>query len=74
MSNDVLDGARWRVSSFTGGGGNGGGTCVEVALLSDDRIAVRNSNRPGEGVVFFDRMEMAAWIKGVKNAEFDDLM
>lgn len=73
MSNNVLDSANWRVSSFTGNGGNGGGSCVEVALIGDDRIAVRNSNRPDEGVVFFNRKEMAAWIKGVKNSEFDDL-
>ncbi len=70
---DLLARAVWRVSSFSGGGGNGGGQCVQVAALDDGRIAVRNSNHPDEGVVFFTRAEMAAWIKGVKNGEFDDL-
>ena len=47
--------------------------CVEAAALDDGRIAVRNSNHPSEGVVFFTRAEMDAWIKGVKAGEFDDL-
>ncbi len=34
---------------------------------------VRNSNHRDAGAVFFTRAEMAAWIAGVKNAEFDDL-
>ncbi|MGH8078724.1 MAG: DUF397 domain-containing protein [Lysobacter sp.] len=36
-------------------------------------IAVRNSNHPGAGAVYFTRAEMDAWIKGVKAGEFDDL-
>jgi hypothetical protein len=62
------------MSSFCGGTGtsNGGG-CVEIAALPDGRIAVRNSNHPDVGVVYFTRGEMAAWIKGVKASEFDDL-
>ncbi|MGI8816295.1 MAG: DUF397 domain-containing protein [Pseudonocardia sp.] len=59
----------WRRSSFS----NGGGICVEVALLDDDRTAVRNSDHPEAGVVLFTRAEMDAWIKGVKAGEFDDL-
>lgn len=59
----------WCKSSFSGNNG----TCVEAAALVDGRVAVRNSNRPGEGVVFFTRAEMAAWIKGVKHDEFDSL-
>ena len=59
----------WRISSFSGNNG----TCVEVAALRDGRIAVRNSNRPHEGIVVFTRAEMNAWISGVKAGEFDDL-
>lgn len=63
-----------RVSaSFSGGANGGGAECVEVAALPDGRIAVRNIKRPGEAVVLFTRAEMAAWIKGVRNGEFDDL-
>ncbi|MPZ67088.1 MAG: DUF397 domain-containing protein [Pseudonocardiaceae bacterium] len=73
MSRAELSRARWRTSSYSGGNNGGGGQCVEVAALQDGRIAVRNSKRPDGAVLFFTRAEMAAWIKGVKNAEFDDL-
>lgn len=59
----------WRTSSFSGNNG----TCVEVATLPNGHIAVRNSNRPHDGVVLFTRAEMNAWISGVKAGEFDDI-
>lgn len=71
---DVLTCAEWRKSSFSGGGGEGGADCVEVASLGDGRIAVRNSNHPEKGTVLFTRAEMDAWFKGVKAGEFDDLV
>ncbi|MGH3550213.1 MAG: DUF397 domain-containing protein [Pseudonocardiaceae bacterium] len=61
--------AAWCTSSFS----NGGGSCVEVALLGDGRTAVRNSHYPDAGVILFTRTEMDAWIKGVKAGEFDHL-
>jgi hypothetical protein len=64
---------QWRTSSFTDSGTSNGGSCVEVAELPDGRIAVRNSNHPNAGTVYFTRAEMRAWIKGVKASEFDDL-
>ncbi|MCW2873457.1 DUF397 domain-containing protein [Actinacidiphila oryziradicis] len=70
---DPLADARWRKSSFSGGGGETGGDCVETAALPDGRIAVRNSKHPEAGTVFFTRTEIAAWLKGVKAGEFDDL-
>lgn len=54
-------------SSF---GSDKSGNCVEVAPLEDGRTAVRNSNQPSAGVVFFTVAEMDAWIKA---GEFDDL-
>lgn len=71
-ANSLLDRALWRKSSRSTASGNGG-NCVEVAALSDGRIAVRNSNDRSAGVVFFNRDEMAAFIAGVKDCEFDDL-
>lgn len=61
--------AAWFKSSFSGNNGD----CVEAAALDDGRVAVRNSNQPNDGVVFFTRAEMDAWIKGVKAGEFDTL-
>lgn len=67
MSTPDLAGARWVKSSYSGGNG----TCVETAALADGRVAVRNSNHPDDGVTVFTRAEMDAWIKGVKDGEFD---
>lgn len=66
---DELASAAWRKSSFSGDQG----ACVEAAPLNDGRIAVRNSNYPEAGVVFFTRTEMDAWIRGARAGEFDDL-
>lgn len=54
----------WRKSSFSGSGGTGGGNCVEVASLTDDTIAVRDSKNPDAGVLTFSRAEVVSWVKG----------
>ena len=56
---DRLVSARWRKSVAS----NPTGSCVEVAVLADGEIAVRNSTRA----------EVEAFMTGVKNGEFDDL-
>jgi hypothetical protein len=71
MNSMDLTGVVWRKSARSGD--SGGGNCVEVAALADGRVAVRNSNAPEAGVLFFTRVEMAAWIGGVQDHEFDDL-
>lgn len=73
IDNELLAGAQWRKSSFSGSGGTGGGDCVEVAPLADGSIAVRNSKHPEAGTVLFTRSEITAWIQGCKAGEFDDL-
>lgn len=62
LSYAELNALAWRKSTFSGDQG----ACVEAAPLPDGRIAVRNSNHPDAGVVFFTAVEMDAWIKGVK--------
>jgi hypothetical protein len=62
--------ANWRKSSFSDAAGN----CVELAALADDTIAVRNSRQPGIGALLFTRAEIAAWARGCKAGEFDDLI
>jgi hypothetical protein len=67
------DGLTWRKSSFSGGGGEGGGDCVELAPLIDGSVAVRDSKNPRGGILTFTRAEMRAWISACKAGEFDDL-
>ena len=58
---------RWRKSSFSGLS-----ECVEVGILDDGSIGVRNSDDPRAGVVRFTRAEIDAFVKGVQAGEFDD--
>lgn len=46
-----------------------GTTCVEVALLPDGQVAVRNPKMFGS--LIFTGPEWQAFIAGVKNDEFD---
>ncbi|MCP9622530.1 DUF397 domain-containing protein [Nocardia otitidiscaviarum] len=57
----------WRKSSFTDRE-----TCVEVATTKN-LVLVRNSNAPEAGTIAFDKAEFAAWLRGCKAGEFDDL-
>ena len=59
----------WRKSSAS----NSSGSCVEVAALDDGQIAVRNSQYPTGPALIYLRTEMAAFVAGAKNGEFDDL-
>jgi hypothetical protein len=61
--------ARWRKSQAS----NPSGCCVEVAELPDGAIAVRNSRHPAGPALVYTRAEVAAFLTGVKNGEFDDL-
>ena len=65
-----LSGARWRKSSFSGENGSGSG-CVEVAVLFDGRVAVRDSkDRSGTPHTYTPR-QWSEFLAAVRAGEFD---
>jgi len=60
---------QWRKSSAS----NPSGNCVELAELPDGEVAVRNSRQPAGPALVYTRAEIAAFLAGVRNGEFDDL-
>lgn len=60
---DDLSNAAWRKSSYSGGNG---GDCVEVAVLTDARRAVRDSKDPDGGALVFGTGDWLAFIERIK--------
>jgi hypothetical protein len=61
---------QWRKSKRSGKLGN----CVEVACLPEGGVAMRNSRFPDGAVLTYTQAEMAAFLAGVKDGEFDDVL
>lgn len=59
----------FKKSSYTNPGGIIN-RCVAVAIKSEG-VAVRNSNDPTKNTTFFTPEEWEAFIRGVKDGEFD---
>lgn len=70
MSAAPLSDLVWRKSRRSGAQGN----CVEVAPLHGGDIAIRHSGRPDGPVLVYTRAEMAAFLSGAKDGEFDYLV
>lgn len=65
-----LPGVRWRKSRHSGAIGN----CVEVAALDGGEVAMRNSRDPQGTALIYTRAEIAAFVAGAKDGEFDDFV
>jgi hypothetical protein len=65
-----LPGARWRKSGRSSAQGN----CVELARLAGSEVAIRNSRHPAGPALVFTGAELDAFLAGVKDGDFDDLM
>jgi Domain of unknown function (DUF397) len=65
-----LPGARWRKSARSSAQGN----CVELARLSGAEVAIRNSRHPRGPALIFTGAELDAFLAGVKDGDFDDLL
>jgi hypothetical protein len=52
---------------------NPSGACVEAAALPGGDVAFRNSRDPAGPALIYTRAEIAAFLTGVKNGEFDNL-
>lgn len=53
---------------------NPSGNCVEMAGLPDGGIAVRNSRDPNGPALIYTLDEMVAFIAGVRDGDFDNLI
>jgi Domain of unknown function (DUF397) len=59
----------WRKSKRS----NPSGNCVELAALPDGGVVVRNSRHPSGPALVYTRAEIAAFLAGVRDGEFNDL-
>jgi hypothetical protein len=70
MSASSLTDVTWEKSQYS----NPNGECVEVAVLPDGEIAVRNSRYPSGPALVYTRAEIAAFLAGAKGGEFDHVL
>jgi hypothetical protein len=65
-----LTSVTWQKSKHS----NPNGACVEVAHLATGEIAVRNSRFPAGPALVYTRAEIAAFLAGAKDGEFDHVI
>ena len=69
MPADQIGPAVWRKSSHS----NPSGNCVEIAQLPGGQYAVRNSRYPSGPALIYTTDELAAFVAGARDGEFDAL-
>lgn len=57
----------WRKSSYS----SDNGACVELAVLSEGRVAMRDSKAPAAGTLVFSRAALHDLLRGVRAGEFE---
>jgi hypothetical protein len=65
-----LHGVPWRKSRRS----NPSGNCVELGLLPEGDVAMRNSRDPYGPALIYTRDEIVAFLGGVQDGDFDDLL
>lgn len=70
MSATDLPTSRWRKSRTS----NPTGSCVEIAELPEQAVALRNSRDKSGPALIYPRTAVGAFLQGVKNGEFDALI
>ncbi|MET8677928.1 DUF397 domain-containing protein [Streptomyces sp. NPDC004647] len=65
-----IDGAVWKKSTYS----NPSGNCLELARLPGGDIALRNSRDPGGPALICTRDEIAMFLFGAKDGEFDGMI
>ena len=66
----ALSEAVWRKSQRS----NPSGNCVECAVLPTGEVAVRNSRDPEGPALIYTPAEIEAFILGVRDGDFDNLL
>ncbi len=70
VSASLIKRADWRKSHRS----NPSGNCVEMARLPGGVIAIRNSRHPDGPALLYTPTEIDAFIRGIKEGDFDILM
>lgn len=71
MSTDQLPAVSWQKSRRS----NPSGNCVELAMLpGGTEVAIRNSRFPQGPALIYTSAEIAAFVRGAKDGDFDHLL